>query len=65
MSNLDEQNNFMELGEALSIVYELGEQNALDPDDCDDEQVLREEALRQRIALDTVHDYIVNHHGEE
>ena len=58
--------NFMELGEALEIVYELAKENALDPDYAQLEGGgLEEEADRQRVALNVVHDFIVNNFGEE
>lgn len=40
----------MELVEALRIVLDLAQQNAIDPDDCDDPQ----EAERQDAAIETV-----------
>lgn len=55
--------NFMSLEKAMSIVYSLALQNALDPGRIDPE--LLEEALRQQNALGVVHDFIVNELGED
>ena len=49
-------NNFMELGEALTTVWELDNQNI-------DE--LQHEIAKQKLALDTVEDFITNKFGEE
>lgn len=47
----------MKVREALDIVYDLAEQNALD---CRCDPPLCREAKRQRKALNVVHDFIVN-----
>ena len=51
----------MELGEALQVVYDLALENGLEPVRGDDD--LMEERGRQQIALDVVHDFIVNQFG--
>jgi len=53
----------MDIGVALDIVYQLAEQNVLDPKTCDGEMI--NEAMRQACALNTVHDFIVNGYEEE
>ncbi len=54
----------MEVLEAMEIVYELADDNKLSPREADTEDLLRE-AVRQREALDVVHDHIVNVISEE
>lgn len=60
MSN---KTKFMETGEALAIVYELAEQNALDEHEAG-EMGLQDEQKKQQLALDTVHDFIVNNFSD-
>lgn len=66
----------MTTGEALEIVYQLAHQNAIynsreswmvEPDDLGTivDKNLAKEAERQREALNTVHDFIVNNFGKE
>jgi len=52
----DEQENFMDVKEAFDIVYGLAQQGALDGKDSE----LQEEADKQQLALNTVHDFLVN-----
>ncbi len=54
----------MDLGKALAKVYELAEQNALDSSTTRSDEDLNTEALEQREALNTVHDFIVNQFGD-
>lgn len=54
---------FMKLGEALEIVHQLAENNQIDRRETDSELVKERE--RQQLALDTVHDFIVNHLDED
>ena len=63
MSAAKKDSEFMELGEALEIVYELANENALDYDDTAGHTELDAEAARQQEALKIVHDHIVNEHG--
>jgi hypothetical protein len=56
-------NHNMTLIDAIELVLALARQNALDPETCDEE--LREEALRQREACDTLEDFAVNHLGDD
>lgn len=49
---------FMELSEAMEIVYDLAMANAVDEREIKPELV--EEREKQQLALDTVHDFIVN-----
>ena len=44
--------------DCIDTVYELAEQNALDPETC--ELDLFEEAARQQACLSVVHDFIMN-----
>ncbi len=53
----------MDVKEALQIVYDLADQNALDIDTCGAE--LREEAEKQAEALRVVHDMAVNQFGDD
>ena len=53
---------FMRIEEAMAIVYDLASQNVLDESHKDDD--LAEEYARQKLALDTVHDFIVNNMTE-
>jgi hypothetical protein len=53
---------FMRIEEAMAIVYDLASQNVLDESHKDDD--LAEEYERQKLALDTVHDFIVNNMDE-
>lgn len=55
----------MKLAKALTIVYELADQNKLTSKDVFSDTELIIEGSKQRIALDTVHDFIVNNFGEE
>lgn len=48
---------FMKIEEALQIVYDLADQNKLDAEWEPDQ---KEEAAKQQLALDTVHDFIIN-----
>jgi len=52
-----------QVGEALDVVYELGEDNILDELLTEHEEALTEERIRQLRARDIMHDYIVNHFG--
>jgi predicted RND superfamily exporter protein len=52
----------MKIEEAMAIVYDLASQNVLDESHKDDD--LAEEYERQKLALDTVHDFIVNNMDE-
>lgn len=49
----------MNLKEAMEIVYELAEQNALDEHEAG-EMGQQDEFAKQQLAMDTVHDFIVN-----
>lgn len=55
----------MKLAEALAIVYDLADQNRLERADVAPDKTLLLECAEQRIALDIVHDFIVNNFGEE
>lgn len=56
---------FMEVGEALEIVYQLADQNSISSEDAAGDEELQAEAERQQDALNTVHDLIVNHYGRD
>jgi hypothetical protein len=58
----DQTPRFMKIEEAMAIVYDLASQNVLDESHKDDD--LAEEYERQKLALDTVHDFIVNNMTE-
>ena len=49
---------YMTTGEAFEIVYELARSNALDILRAEPELV--KEARKQQVALDVVHDFLVN-----
>jgi len=53
----------MHIKEALQIVIELADQNALDPEHCDAE--LRDQAELQREAISIVEDMAVNQFGDD
>ena len=56
-----EKENFMTTEDAFKIVYELASQNILtDEEVIQDEEILRPEQEKQQLALDTVHDFLVN-----
>jgi len=57
------QENYMSTGAALQLVYELAEQGALSQQEAR-ENDLTEEMKTQTLALETVHDFIVNEFGE-
>ena len=48
----------MSTEEAFQIVYDLAQSNALNPDTDYD---MHDEAMRQKEALATVHDYLLKH----
>lgn len=53
----------MDTADAFQIVYDLAEQNALDPSTCDKELI--DEARKQQEALGVAHDFIVNQLGDD
>lgn len=53
---------FIPVHEAMQIVFDLANENAINPEDDPD---LRKEARRQQDALNTVHDFMVTHFAEE
>ena len=57
----------MDLEEAMSLVLELARSNSLDPLDPEvkEDEILSDEAVRQKEACDTVEDFIVNQLGED
>jgi hypothetical protein len=55
---------FMELGQALEIVWDLANQNALETNERDAPELV-ELAKQQELALAVVHDFIVNHFEED
>lgn len=55
----------MELIEALEIVVDLAQQNCLIPDQWPEGSPLHQQAVMQNEAIDTVHDFAVNHCGDE
>lgn len=54
-------NKIMKIEDAMQIVYDLADQNKID---AEWEPDMKEEAEKQQLALDTVHDFIVNNFGE-
>jgi hypothetical protein len=58
-----ENDNFMLLENAIEIVYNLAEQNALSKDNAETPELLNE-YYKQQVALRVVHDFIVNHIAE-
>ena len=57
------ESRFMSTGDALEIVFDLAKQNALDIDKCELDFI--EEARKQRLALNTIEDLIVNNFGND
>jgi hypothetical protein len=55
---------FMLFEEAMDMVYELALENSLDTTMHKSDE-LYEEMKRQHVALDTVHDFIVNQLGDD
>jgi hypothetical protein len=55
--------DFMTIQDAFEIVYELAEQNSLGHDLVEEEMC--EEAKHQQLALDTVHDFLVDNIYDE
>ncbi len=52
----------MDIAEAMEIVYQLAQDNALEPDDPEViECELEDMAKEQQQALDLVHDFVINH----
>lgn len=51
--------NFMTIQDAFQIVYDLAEQNALDEHEAG-EMGMQDEQKKQMLALNTVHDFLVN-----
>jgi len=51
---------FMTIENAFQIVYELAEQNKLVEREVQQDIELKAEYDRQNLALDTVHDFLVN-----
>lgn len=60
----DDCPNFMPIEEAIGIVYELAEQNALS-DDLQELDDMYDEMRRQHLALNVVHDFAVNQLGDD
>lgn len=60
----EHKSDFMPVGKALNIVYELANENALSKAEAR-ENDLTDEYESQAVALHTVHDLIVNQYGEE
>lgn len=55
---------FISLGDALELVYELAEQNVLDPERVSFEGILLQHSRKQQQAIDVVGDFIANNFGE-
>ncbi|UCG53968.1 MAG: hypothetical protein JSV32_05000 [Dehalococcoidia bacterium] len=55
----DNDELFMTTEDAFEIVYDLAEQNVLEEKHCDEEAQLKERE-KQMLALDVVHDFLVN-----
>jgi hypothetical protein len=48
----------MDIREAIEIIRDLAEQNALDADDYEDDDILHDEALRQDEAFSVLDNYV-------
>jgi len=57
------EEDFMSIGAALQVVYELAEQGTLSQQEARENDLV-DEMKSQKLALDVVHDFIVNNHGE-
>ena len=56
--------NFMLVEDALDVVWDLANQNKLDEGYTQDDPDLEPERIKQELALDVVHDFMVNVVGE-
>lgn len=55
-----EDDRFMSTEDAFEIIYELAKGNILTDKDVRGEEELKEEQKKQRLALDVVHDFLIN-----